>query len=71
MPLRSNEWANATSRSNLVLLCTCSGTSSDERCCPSRGSCDGPPESCSSKYSGPRMESLTSKSSLFIVRVSV
>lgn len=36
-----------------------------------RGSCEGPPVSCSSRYSGPRMDTLTRRSSRVIVRVSV
>jgi hypothetical protein len=55
--------ARAVSRSSLV----CSACA----LCEARGSCEGPPASWSSRYSGPRMDTLTRSNSREIVRVSV
>ena len=55
--------ARTISRSSLV----CSACAR----CAARGSCEGPPTSWSSRYSGPRMDTLTRSSSREIVRVSV
>ena len=60
--LRSKLCAKIVSRSNFV-----STGSSLTR----RGSWDGPPESCSSRYSGPRMDTFARRSSREITLVSV